>query len=78
MFPIVAWQKSGVDPVFALDGGVYTASEAVNWTKSLGLFRDFSEINALDTTPAISLDPAFVTALAELGCPHWQPRPRGT
>lgn len=78
LLPTVAWQKSGQDPVFALDGGVYTASAAINWARSLGLFDDFSEINAFNSPPAINSGLVFVPALAGLGCPHWEPRARGT
>ena len=53
LLPTVAWQKFGQKPVFALDGGVYTASAAINWAHSLGLFGDFQEINTFDTPPAI-------------------------
>jgi len=77
LLPTVAWQKNGEDPVFAVEGGVYTASAAVNWAKSLGLFSDLSEINAFNTPPAIESGLAFVPALSGLGCPHWEPRARG-
>jgi len=77
LLPTVAWQKSGQDPVFALDGGVYTASAAINWAKSLGLFHDLSEINSFHTPSAIDSGLVFVPALTGLGCPHWEPRARG-
>ena len=77
LLPTVAWQKNGQAPVFALDGGIYTASAALNWAKSLGLFSDFADINAFHDPPAIDSDLAFVPALAGLGCPHWHPRTRG-
>lgn len=77
LLPTVAWQLSGERPVFALDGGVYTACAAVNWARSLGLFRDLSEINTFQTPPAINSGLIFVPALAGLGCPHWDARARG-
>ncbi|MGC1486325.1 MAG: FGGY family carbohydrate kinase [Albidovulum sp.] len=77
LLPTIAWQKQGKAPVFAVDGGVYTASAALNWAKSLGLFSDFSQINAFDTPPAIDSGLVFVPALAGLGCPHWDARARG-
>ena len=77
LLPTVAWQKNGQAPVFALDGGIYTASAALSWAKSLGLFSDFADINAFHDPPAIDSDLAFVPALAGLGCPHWDPRTRG-
>ena len=77
LLPTVAWQLTGQDPVYALDGGVFTASSALNWARSLGLFDDLSEINAFFTPPAIESGLAFVPALAGLGCPHWEPNARG-
>lgn len=76
--PTVAWQKSGEEPTYALDGGVYCASSAVNWAQELGLFGDFSEIDAFDSPPAIDRGLAFVPALAGLACPHWDRAARGS
>ena len=77
LLPTVAWQLDGQKPVYALDGGVFTASSAVNWAKSLGLFDDISEINSFCTPPAIESGLVFVPALAGLGSPHWQSNARG-
>lgn len=66
----VAWQADG-KPVYAMDGGVYDASAAVEWAGRLGLFSDFSELAAFDLPPAISRELAFVPALSGLACPHW-------
>lgn len=71
LLPTVAWQLSGEKPVYALDGGVYCASSAINWARSLGLFSELEEINAFAQPPAIERNLAFVPALAGLACPHW-------
>jgi len=71
LLPTVAWQLDGSAPVYALDGGVYCASAAVNWSRGLGLFDAFEEINAFERPPAIERRLAFVPALAGLACPHW-------
>jgi len=71
LLPTVAWQLGDAPAVYALDGGVYTASAAINWAKSLGLFSDFSEINTFDKPTAIDSGLVFVPALSGLGCPHW-------
>lgn len=71
LLPTVAWRMAGKDPVYALDGGVYCASSAVNWARTLGLFAGFEEINNFDVTPAIDRGLAFVPALTGLACPHW-------
>lgn len=66
----IAWQIGG-KPVYAMDGGVYDASAAVEWAGRLGLFSDFSELAAFDHPPAIGRKLAFVPALSGLACPHW-------
>lgn len=71
LLPTVAWQRSGEAPVYALDGGVYCASSAVNWARSLGLFDAFSEIGTFAREPAIARGLAFVPALAGLAAPYW-------
>lgn len=76
--PTVAWQKSGENPVYALDGGVYCASAAINWARELGLFRDYAEVSSFEKAPAIERGLAFVPALAGLACPHWDRAARGT
>jgi len=77
LLPTVAWQLDGESPVFALDGGVFTASAAVNWARSLGLFGELGEINAFAAPAAIDSGLVFVPALTGLGCPHWESRARG-
>ena len=75
--PTVAWQKAGEPVTYALDGGVYAASSAVNWARGLGLFTDWAQINHFDGPPAISRGLVFVPALAGLACPHWDRQARG-
>jgi glycerol kinase len=66
----VAW-KIGPEITYALDGGVYDASSAVEWAGRLGLFSDLSEIGTFAPPTAISTGLAFVPALSGLACPHW-------
>ncbi len=77
LLPTVAWQTHDKPAVYALDGGVFSASAAVNWGRSLGLFSDFSAISQFDATPAIERGLTFVPALTGLGCPHWSSDTRG-
>ncbi len=71
LLPTIVWQETGKTPVYGLDGGVYCASSALNWAKSLGLFSDFSQINKFENETAISRKLVFVPALTGLGCPYW-------
>ncbi len=77
VLPTVAWQKAGEAPTYALDGGVYAASSAVNWARSLGLFSSFDEIGAFERPAAVDRGIVFVPALSGLACPHWDRRARG-
>jgi glycerol kinase len=67
----VAWQLADCNPVYAVDAGVYNAGSAVNWIKSLGLFREFSEIDDFAEPAAILRKLVFVPALSGLACPFW-------
>jgi len=77
LLPTVAWQKQGEPPTFAVDGGVYCASSAVEWARGLGLFDDYASVESFDGPPAIARGLAFVPALAGLACPHWDRAARG-
>lgn len=67
----VAWRLEGEKPVYALDGGVYSAGSAINWAQSLGLFETYDQIYQFKNPSAIERDLAFVPALSGLGCPYW-------
>ncbi len=71
ILPTVAWKLAKAAPQFAMEGGVYNAASAVNWAKSLGLFKDYSEIEEFENPSALSRGIIFVPALSGLGCPHW-------
>ena len=77
LLPTVAWRMQGEAALFAVDGGIYNAASAVNWAKSLGLFSDYSEINAFKTETAISRGLVFVPALSGLAAPHWDRQASG-
>ncbi len=79
LLPTVAWQLEGKNPVYALDGGVFSAGSAINWAKSLGLFTDYEQIQEFvnHENSAIERDLAFVPALSGLGCPHWDRKAGG-
>ena len=71
LVPTVAWEIAPAKPVYALDGGVYCAGSAVDWSRKLGLFDDYREINQFERVAAIDRDLVFVPALSGLACPHW-------
>ncbi|MFC4350750.1 FGGY family carbohydrate kinase [Fodinicurvata halophila] len=77
LLPTVAWQKAGEAPVYALDGGIYSASAAVNWARGLGLFDELEQLNDFRGPPVMESGLVFVPALAGLACPHWDRGARG-
>jgi len=77
LLPTIAWAEAGRAPMHALDGGVYAASSAVNWTRNLGLFEDWQEIDDFAQAPAVSRGLVFVPALSGLASPHWDRAARG-
>ncbi len=79
LLPTVAWQLQGEKPVYALDGGVFSAGSAINWAKKLGLFTSYEQIQQFDNAKdsAIERDLVFVPALSGLGCPHWDRKAGG-
>lgn len=70
------WRTGGAT-TYGLEGGVYDASAAVNWARSLGLFSDYSEIAAFEGPMAIEQDLVFVPALSGLAAPSWDRRAGG-
>jgi glycerol kinase len=71
MISTVAWVVSGESPVYALEGGDYTAFAAVNWAMRLGLAKDISDFRLPDGPSALERGLVFVPALAGLAAPHW-------
>jgi len=67
----IAWQIGSSPMAYAIEGGVYNAASAVNWARSLGLFKEFAEINDFAAAPAIERGLAFVPALSGLAAPYW-------
>ena len=78
VLPTIAWQEDGAPLTYALDGGLYTASAAVNWARELGLFGGFDEITDFDGPSPMDKGLVFVPALSGLACPHWDLRARGS
>lgn len=79
LLPTVAWQVEGRKPVYALDGGVFSAGSAINWAQSLGLFTSYGQIQQFTKSrkSAVERDLVFVPALSGLGCPYWDRKAGG-
>lgn len=77
LVPTIAWAPHDGPPVFAVEGGVHTASAAVNWAKDLHLFDDLAAICTFPYPSAIGRGLVFVPALAGLAAPHWDRDAKG-
>jgi glycerol kinase len=74
----VAWQLSGGEIEYAVEGSVFIAGAVVQWLRDgLGIIKKSSDIEALAAkvpdTGGVFLVPAF----AGLGAPHWDQHARG-
>ena len=78
LLPTVAWQLEGESPIYALDGGVYSAGSAIDWAKGLGLFESYAQLQNFGSKSAFEKDLVFVPALTGLGCPYWDRTAGGT
>jgi glycerol kinase len=73
LFPTVAWRIDG-RVEFALDGGVFTAGELLNWlSRDLGLAADAPALAALAAEVEDSHGVRVLPALSGLGAPWWRP-----
>ncbi len=71
LVPTVAWKLGDQPPVYALDGGDYTAAAAVEWASSIGLAGSLEDFALADERSALERGLVFVPALAGLAAPHW-------
>lgn len=75
----VAWQLGRHDPVYAVEGSIFSTGSAVQWLRDgLGIIDAADELEALaascDDTDGVVVVPAFTG----LGAPWWDPSTRGT
>jgi glycerol kinase len=74
----VAYQQSGHEPKFALEGSVAVAGSAVQWLRdNLRMFDEASEVEAIAASVPDNGDVYFVPAFSGLFAPHWRPDARG-
>jgi glycerol kinase len=76
LLPTVAWQVGG-RVEWALDGGVFTAGELLDWmTRDLGLADDAAELVAQADDVEDAAGIRVLPALAGVGAPWWRPGAR--
>jgi glycerol kinase len=78
MSPTVGWALPGEPPLYALEGGDYTASVALEWAIRVGLARDLADFNLPEGPSALESALVFVPALSGLGAPYWDRRASAT
>ena len=75
----VAYEISGADPVYALEGSIAVAGSLVQWLRdSLGIIRTSEEVEELAASVPDSGDVYFVPAFSGLFAPRWRPDARVT
>ncbi|MFB6133429.1 MAG: glycerol kinase GlpK [Halanaeroarchaeum sp.] len=74
----VAFQRSGEEPRYALEGSIFATGAAIEWLADVSLIEDPAETErlarAVDSTDDVHVVPAF----SGLGAPLWDGRARGT
>lgn len=71
LLPTVAWHKNGEGVTYAIEGGVYDAGAALEWTRTIGLYSALEELNVFEGPSALSRRIVFVPALSGLAAPYW-------
>ncbi len=76
LLPTVAWTlNSHTD--YALDGGVFTASAALDWLVDIGILDRAQDADEVAATVEDSGSVQFLPALAGLGAPWWRASAQG-
>ncbi|MDX1690311.1 MAG: glycerol kinase GlpK [Acidimicrobiia bacterium] len=74
----VAYQQSGEEPVYALEGSVAIAGAGVQWLRdNLGLIDDAPEVESLAASVDDNGGVYFVPAFSGLFAPYWRSDARG-
>jgi len=74
----IAFQQSGEQPQYALEGSVFATGGAIEWLADVGFVSDLTSTAPVareaDSTGGVYVVPAF----SGLGAPHWDGQARGT
>tara|TARA_B110000881_G_C18594577_1_gene530390 strand:+ start:31 stop:1506 length:1476 start_codon:yes stop_codon:yes gene_type:complete len=77
MLTTIGW-KIGNDTVYALEGSVFIAGAIVQWLRDqLNIINNASEIEELAKSVDDNGGVTFISALAGLGAPYWNPNATG-
>jgi glycerol kinase len=77
MLTTIGW-KIGDETVYALEGSVFIAGAIVQWLRDqLNIINDASEIEDLANSVEDNGGVTFISALAGLGAPYWNPNATG-
>ena len=77
MLTTIGW-KIGDETVYALEGSVFIAGAIVQWLRDqLNIINDASEIENLANSVEDNGGVTFISALAGLGAPYWNPNATG-
>jgi glycerol kinase len=71
MIPTIAWALVDGPPVYALDGGDYTASTALEWAIRIGIAQSLNDFELSTDLSALEKGLIFIPTLSGYGAPHW-------
>lgn len=75
----VAWQLDGEEPVYALEGSIFSTGSAVQWLRDgLGVIAAADELEKLAGSCRDTGGVVLVPAFTGLGSPWWDPEARAT
>ncbi len=72
----IAWRVSD-KTTYALEGSILSSGENMTWLKSVGMIKEYDEIESLSRSVPSSEKLYFIPALDGLGAPRWVPNARG-
>jgi glycerol kinase len=73
----VAYQRSGEDARYVLEGQIFTGGQVFEWLTELGVLDDAAEIEDLARSVDSTGDVYFVPSFQGLATPYWDPGARG-
>ncbi|MEA1931166.1 glycerol kinase GlpK [Halohasta litorea] len=73
----VAYQRTGEDPIYALEGEIFTGGQALAWLEEIGVVDDVANTADLARSAESSRDVFFVPTFQGLATPYWDPAARG-
>lgn len=73
----VAYQQTGEEPRYALEGEIFTGGQVIEWLVELGVLEDAAESDELARSVDSTGDVYVVPTFQGIATPYWDPQARG-